>query len=257
MRILILLLLLNLLCENVVSQQTSESKIRAKDTLSTGKISARDTLPPAEKYGLRAGVDISKLLRSGIDDLYTGIEFAADYRIYKEFFLASEFGNENITKELDNISATSKGSYFKLGADYNAYDNWYGMQNNIIVGVRYGIGTAKQQLNSYSITQDSNGQAVFPEDIRTERSDGMPFEESEALTSQWIELLFGLKAEIARSNIYMGFHISLKRMISKRQPEQFDSLFVPGFGLTNDFSDIGVGYNYTITYLIPFFKKKK
>ena len=57
------------------------------------------------------------------------------------------------------------------------------------------------------------------------------------------------------NNLYLSLNLQLKRLISQDEPENFANLYIPGFNRTYDFSDFGVGYGYTISYLIPIFKK--
>ncbi len=105
-----------------------------------------DSLANREKFGLRVGADISKLLRTAFQDDYSGFEILGDYRVYKDYYAAAELGNESIGYAEDNISITSRGSYVKIGADYNAYENWTGMENLIFVWARYGFLTFTQDV---------------------------------------------------------------------------------------------------------------
>ncbi|EZH76053.1 hypothetical protein ATO12_04485 [Aquimarina atlantica] len=211
------------------------------------KVSAKDTLPPAEKYGFRAGVDLGRLIRTAVDDNYSGFEIVGDYRFYKKFYLAAEIGNESLIRDEENINTKGSGSYARVGVDYNIYDNWYGMQNSIYVGLRYGFSTFEQTLNDYSIFTSTNyfGPNQITESIK-----------SDGLNASWIELVLGIKVELI-NNLYLGANVSLRTLVSEKKPDRFDNLYIPGFGRTNDFSNIGVGYGYSISYLIPFFKKKK
>ncbi len=211
------------------------------------KTTPTDTLPPAEKYGFRAGVDIARLIRTAADKKYSGFEIVGDYRIYKKLYIAAEVGNESLERDEENVNVKGFGSYVRAGVDYNAYDNWYGMQNSVYVGLRYGFSTFEQTLNEYSVFTGTN---YFGENRVT-----TPLE-SDSLTASWIELVFGIEVEII-NNLYLGANVSLRSLVSEEQPDTFDNLYIPGFGRTNDFSDIGVGYAYTISYLIPFVKKKK
>ena len=210
-------------------------------------LSTRDTLPPGEKYGLRVGIDLAKIIRTSVDDDYSGFEIVGDYRFYKDFYAALELGNESLLRDEENISVKGSGSYARIGVDYNTYDNWYGMQNNIYVGLRYGFSTFKQELNSYRIFTTAG---YFDPDVRTNG------EEESGLTAGWVELVLGLKVELFH-NIYLGANVSIKNLISEKNPQRFDNLFVPGFSRTNDYSRFGVGYGYSISYLIPFYKKKR
>jgi hypothetical protein len=49
------------------------------------------------------------------------------------------------------LNFTTKGSYLKVGFDYNAYENWLDMENVISIGMRYGFSTFSQELNSFKI----------------------------------------------------------------------------------------------------------
>jgi len=222
-------------------------------------VSTKDTLPPSEKYGLRVGTDIGRLIRSAVNDDYKGFEINADYRVYKNYYAAVEIGNESLIRDETNINAEGSGSYIRLGVDYNTYKNWYGMQNNIYVGLRYGFSTFDQTLNNYNIftgsdffdvVDNDNPENNIFENFRNERR------ESKGLTAGWIEFILGLKVEVL-NNLYLGASVSLRSIVNEEDPEGYENLFIPGFGRTNDFSEFGVGYTYTISYLIPFIKKKR
>lgn len=208
---------------------------------------AKDSIQFKEKYGLRVGVDLSKPLRTILDEDYSGFEILGDYRVYKDYYLAAEIGNEKMDYSEDNLNVTSKGSYIKLGVDYNAYENWAGMENMIFVGLRYGFATFSQTLNEYAIYTDTQ---FFPPNIVQG-----PFETS-GLTTSWIELMVGMKVELF-NNIFLGANLQLKRRIAQSTPTNLDNLTIPGFNRTYDDSSFGVGYGYTISYLIPLYKKAK
>lgn len=213
---------------------------------------ATDTVQFKERYGFRVGIDLSKPLRTLLDDSYNGLELLGDYRIYKDYYLAAELGNEKMELDENNLSVTSNGSYIKVGADYNAYENWAGMENAIIVGLRYGFSTFSQTLENYAIATQSPATPIpyfGPNVISTP-------EETKGLNASWVELIAGIKVELFQ-NLYLGANVQLKRMITEKAPSRFDNLSVPGFGVTNDFSEFGVGYSYNISYLIPLYKKAK
>ncbi|MHA7059364.1 DUF6048 family protein [Aquimarina sp. M1] len=225
-------------------------------------ISARDTLPPAEKYGLRVGVDIGRLIRTAVNEDYAGFEINGDYRVYRNYYIAAEIGNESLKRDEANINVEGSGSYIRFGIDYNTYKNWYGMQNNIYAGLRYGFSTFDQTLNNYNIftgTNFFNPDQGDPENFRDQKI------EVKDLTAGWVELILGVKVEIL-NNLYLGASVSLRGLVNEKDPIgvvneddsiQFENLFIPGYGRTNDFSEFGVGYTYTISYLIPFAKKKR
>lgn len=206
-----------------------------------------DTVQVEERYGLRVGVDLSKPLRSLLEDEYRGLEILGDYRVYDNYYLAAELGNEQIPFDAENIKVTANGSYIKIGADYNAYDNWAGMENLIFVGARIGFSTFSQTLEEYDIYQVN--QYFPPTTIEG------PFETS-GLTASWLELMVGIKVEVLH-NLYLGANVQLKRMVTQTTPPNYDNLVVPGFNRTYDESAFGTGFGYNISYLIPLYRKAK
>lgn len=198
------------------------------------------------RYGLRVGVDLFKLTRSFYDDNYKGIEFVGDYRLTKKHYLAAEIGNENKTTDDARLYFTTKGSYIKVGFDYNGYKNWLNMENIISIGLRYGASTFSQQLNTYKIYNANPYFGEVPEIISGEKFNG--------LSASWIEVVAGIKAKVI-NNVYLGFSLRLNRLISNNKPDSFDNLYIPGFNRTYD-GDFGVGFNYTVSYFIPIYKKK-
>lgn len=205
------------------------------------------TQTKTDRYGLRVGVDVVKLTRSVIEDNYQGLEITGDYRLTKKYYLAAEIGNENKTANEDRVNYTTKGTYLKVGFDYNVYENWLDMENLIYVGLRYGVSSFEHTLNSYSIYSPEN--PYF-----TETPDIISGEKFGGLSSHWMEAVVGMKAEIL-NNLYAGFSIRINRFISNKEPNGFQNLYVPGFNKTYS-GDFGMGFNYTLSYFIPIYKKK-
>lgn len=203
-----------------------------------------DTVKDLQIYGLRLGVDISKPIIALFNDDYNGFEFTADARFYKKFYVALEIGYDNNTTDEDYMNFTTKGSYFKLGANYNAYDNWVGMTNEIYVGARYGVSFFEHTVNYY--TPNIYGEYI---DVATiEANTNYP-----DLSAQWLEFVLGIRAE-AFKNFYMGFSFSFKILTTSKEPENFDNLYAPGFNNIS-LNNMGFGFNFTLSYLIPFAKK--
>ena len=64
----------------------------------------------------------------------------------------------------------------------------------------------------------------------------------------------GLKVETF-NNVYLGFSLRLNKLLSDSKPDNFDTLFIPGFNKVTDDNTFGSGFNYTLTYSIPLRKK--
>ena len=206
-----------------------------------------DTIVVKQKYGLRLGGDIGKLVRSFIDDDYKGFEISGDYRLTSNFYLAGELGIEERSIKNDYLDVTSNGSYFKAGIDYNMYTNWLDMENLIYTGLRVGASTFSQNLNRYTIY---NTDQYNPPFSSTE------LKEYKGLSAIWLELVIGVKAEVL-TNLFVGFNVQLKGMVAEDEPSNFENLYVPGFNRTFDSGRFGFGFGYNVSYLIPIFKKNK
>ncbi len=210
-----------------------------------------DTVVYKQAYGIRAGIDLSRLITSSLDDNYTGLEIVADYRLTQNLFIAAELGNENKTRQEDLYNFTTSGSYFKVGVDNNTYANWYGEQNSIFMGGRLAFSTFENTLNNY---QYFNSNRYWNPDGF---ADGSSTPESfSGLSAAWVEAVFGTKVELF-ANIFLGASIRLGFLVSQKEDDRFPNLWIPGFNKVTDNSKFGVGYNYSISYFLPLYKKKK
>ena len=215
-------------------------------TFTTNSQELQDTIKVKEVYGIRVGIDISKPINSFFNNETKGLEVVGDFRITRNYYAAVELGFLDKTTNEDYINFTTKGSYIKAGFNYNAYKNWKGMNNEIYVGLRYGFSIFNQTLNSY--TPNVNGTYFIPETLQ-------PATEFKDLTAQWVEFVFGMKVETF-NNLYLGVSVSLNKMVNTKEPENFKNLHVPGFNRVF-LNNTGVGFNYTLSYLIPILKKNK
>ena len=224
---------------------------------------SEDTRPArSEAYGLRVGVDLSRILISTLDDKYTGFELVGDYRLKQNLYLAAELGNERreISELLDNENGVniielynfeSSGSYLKLGVDYNTYENWFGMNNSIYLGARYAFSTFKKDLNNYTLFNANrywNPDSFLP---GTEAP-----QELSGLNASWLEMLVGVKAELF-SNVFLGASIRLGYLFSRKESETIPHIWIPGFNRVNTDSNFGSSFNYTLTYFLPLYRKAR
>ena len=215
-----------------------------------GLMGQNDSIPSdstqfAQRFGLRLGGDAGKLIRTLLDDDYTGFEIMGDYRLTQKIYVAGEIGFEERTTSTDFLNSTASGSYFKAGIDYNMYQNWFGMENMIYSGLRVGASTFSQTINSYTIyNTDQTFELVTYDEGR----------KISGLTALWAELIIGIKAETL-NNLYVGLNVQFKGRITEKEPENFENIYIPGFNRTFDSGRFGIGFGYNISYLIPLYKK--
>ena len=213
-------------------------------------LNPKDSVEYKQSYGLSLGADLSRIIISSLNDNYNGFEIVADYRLTQNLYVAAELGNENKTKQEDLFNFTTSGSYLKVGVNKNNYANWYGEHNLIYVGGRLAFSSFKNTLNNY---QYFNTNRYWNTEDFTNGSDVT--EEFSGLSATWLEGVFGTKVELF-SNIYLGASIRLGIILSQNEDDRFPNLFIPGFNKVTKDSRFGVGYNYGVSYFLPFYKKK-
>ncbi len=205
-----------------------------------------DSLKIKNPYSLRLGVDISKPIMGFFNKDFSGFEIAGDFRFKNRYYLASEIGFTQKTTSEEYINFTTKGTYLKIGANYNAYNNWLDMKNEIFIGFRYGFSNFNQTVNSYAINQ----YGTYFDEYAVQNP--IQFDN---LTAHWAELVLGIKVETFK-NLYLGASASFNTLIKTTDPENFQNLYIPGFNKRH-LNSSGAGFNYTISYQIPLYKKVK
>ena len=206
--------------------------------------SENDTIYVKNKYGIRAGIDLSKQIRM-LTEEYSGLSLYGDIKIKERLFIVAELGNDQKTIETENINSKLSGSYIKTGFNYNLYNNLPGLNNEIYVGLRYSQSLFKNELIDYSIYNKDR----FWNDQRI-----LEYKEFENLKSSWIEFVVGFNSEI-KNNLFMGLSLRLNRMLKQDIPENFTNLFIPGFNKVTENNNFGTGITYSIIYQIPIIKK--
>jgi len=232
--------------DTTVTKEIIQEKTKSETKKPIVKEVLKDSIPKTDRYGLRVGVDLYKLTRGFYDKDYKGIEVVGDFRLTKKYYLAAELGFEDKTTEDTRLNSTATGTYIKAGFDYNTYENWLDMENLITVGLRGGFSTFSQDLNSYKIYNPNPYFGELPVITEGQKYSG--------LSAGWLEVTAGLKAKVF-NNVFVGFGVQLKLLVMNTKPSGFDNLYIPGFNRTYDGS-FGIGFNYTVSYFIPLYKKK-
>ena len=206
-----------------------------------------DSIPINNTYGIKLGIDISKQIRMLTESDYKGLVITGDYRILEKLFIAAEFGSEEKKTTNEVLDFKTEGTFLKLGVNYNLYKNRKGLNNEIYVGFRYGLGKFNHKLNSYTIYDLDN---YWNQNLVNNITD------YNSLTASWAELVLGFNAEVL-TNTYVGLNLRLNRLLNQESPENFNNLYIPGFNKVLEENNFGVGISYSIFYHIPIYKKKK
>ena len=203
-----------------------------------------------QHYGLRIGADISKPIHSILDKKYQGLELVADYRWNYRYYLAGEIGKERKENQTNYFDYTTNGQYIKLGIDYNSYDNWYGMENMIYFGGRYGFSIFNQEVSHYTLHTLHN---YWEESLIGTKSDILTTYKGR--TAHWLEAFLGIKVELFK-HFYAGASIRFSFLLFQKKND-FPNFWIPGIQRVWEGSNFGINYNYTLSYLIPLYKKVK
>ena len=116
-----------------------------KDSL---QIIKKDSLKPSLITSIRIGIDLSRPVTQLIQKQNLGFEITTDVRLKNNWYITAEVGFESEPTKEDYIHLHTKGSYTKLGFNYNAYEN--------ITGIYFEKG----QEVSLSVS-DTKGEALY------------------------------------------------------------------------------------------------
>jgi hypothetical protein len=192
---------------------------------------------------IRIGFDLGNYFYGQSEDLKR-VNFFMDTNLYKEYYLNLHAGYEEYLFDNTLINMNTDGGYILTGIEYNLYDNWPGMDNQICIGFSYGYSSFTNTLNSYQINQNSS---PYPSQVN------QIDKEFSGLTAHWVEIGSNLQVEVLK-NIYLGYNISFKYLLSSKKYPEFELTYIPGFRKVNSTSNFGFGMQYFISYR---FKLKK
>ena len=105
-------------------------------------------------FSIRLGIDLLKPVKTNLEKDFQGLEIVGDLKINRRVFIAAELGSEKNTQQTEQINFTTKGSYVKLGIDYNFFNNWKGMDNSLFVGVRISNSIHSHKVNEYILYEN-------------------------------------------------------------------------------------------------------
>jgi hypothetical protein len=115
--------------------------------------------------------------------------------------------------------------------------------NIAFFGMRYALSSFNDQL-------DFDTQAIIQSEI------GWPSTRETVSNSKvkanWFEMVAGLKVRVVKQ-LYMGFTARFKFLLKVKKVEELRPYYIPGFG--KNINTSAFGFNYYISYRLPFRKK--
>ncbi len=198
----------------------------------------KEPFDPGFAFGLNLGPFITRIY----DDERTGFEATARFKYNRKWFAIGELGYENTSFDDKSYEYESNGSFLRLGFDYNFFKvEEFGNNDNVILGLRYGIGITEFNSNHYTISEGYWG----------DYEGSIPSTTSNA---HWGEFVFGLRSEVLK-NFYMGWSVRMRRLIAVNQDGDFEPYSIPGFGKRDNTTNLSFTYN--LEYHLPFKKKRE
>lgn len=181
---------------------------------------------------VRVGTDVFGLGQTIFGDGRQRIELNGDLALDK-YFLAVDFGMDNLDLQKETFSYSSEGYYFRVGADINFMPEDEN-HNVIFFGARYAKSFFQDNLywraeNSYypiSAVESSN----------------------DNLTGSWAELVGGMKVNVWK-NLFVGYTVRFKFLRTVKGEGILIPYEMPGYGAFE--SKNRIGFNYQVHWRFP------
>ena len=158
------------------------------------------------------------------------------------FFIVANYGLSSYKLDEDTYQYENNGSYLKFGADIN-FMNSDPHLNVMFFGLRYALSSFNDQLDydTRAIIQSETGWPNTQETVSNAKA-----------KANWYEMVTGLKIRVVKQ-LYMGFTLRFKLLLKTKQIEDLRPYYIPGFG--KNINTSAFGFNYYISYRLPFRKK--
>jgi len=190
--------------------------------------------------GIAIGIDLAPFVTHLFSEERFGVEANARYTVNLKWQGVAEIGYENVEIDDEKMTYSSNGSFIRLGGDYNLFKiDEVGNNDNILLGLRYGLAIQDHECPRYTINEGYWGDYVGALGSST-------------VGSHWVEFVFGLRSEVL-TNFYMGWSVRVKKIINVGTDSVLEPYSIPGYGRRDNSTNLG--FTYTLEYQIPFKKK--
>lgn len=161
---------------------------------------------------------------------------------FDRFFIVANYGISNYKLDEPTYRYENNGSYLRIGPDINFMYKDPNL-NIMFFGLRYATSTFDDKLD-YDTQAIIQSQTGWPNTRETSRNDNGK--------ANWYEMVTGLKIRVVKQ-LYMGFTMRFKLLMKTSQIDELRPYYIPGFGKNVNTS--AFGFNYYISYRLPFRKK--
>jgi len=194
-----------------------------------------------QKVPLISGLRIEADAGSGLISLLSGgnlynYEGAVQLYILDRFYPVFEMGFSGVNKiSGSGIRFHGEGLFYRLGTDFNMMKSREGAKptnNLLLVGARLGFSNFRYDLLDITITDK------FRDIVTVKNMNDINH------SSFWFELTGGIRVELIK-NVFLGWNVKYKSLITKTLPGEYYPWHIPGYGINTE----GVwGFSYVIGY---------
>lgn len=114
--------------------------------------------------------------------------------------------------------------------------------DKMLVGLRYGFTTFYHNAENIQINDNFWGNYTGGK------------VESNWIAANWIEVATGMRARLF-NNFYLGWSVRMRIKLGMGNDQTMFPYTIPGYGKA--WNNTSVGINYSLSYKIPIYKKKK
>jgi len=159
-----------------------------------------------------------------------------------KFFLVADLGYSGLNIDDPTYRYENSGTYRRFGVDINLMKDDPDL-NVAFFGFRHGHANFNDKL-TYDTRAVIQSDTKWPNTTETTSND--------QARANWLELNTGLRIRIVKQ-LYMGFTVRYKLFLSVKGTEDLKPYYIPGFG--KNIGTSAAGFNYYISYRLPFRKK--
>lgn len=189
--------------------------------------------------GIKLGIDLYPLLFTIFEPDFTGYELNSEFVFNNRFFINADWGSQDAQRidEANTFLYTNKGSYWRIGVDYNFMHKKFAHQA-IFVGGRFGQASFDHAAN-YTSSSGIWGENAERVELNNQ-------------SASWMEINLGFKVKVI-GNLHLSAILRGKGRLAIPDETLLSVVEIPGFGINRNTVTGSIGYR--VSYLFPVSKK--
>lgn len=201
-------------------------------------LKGQDTVNVALRFG--GGIALAMPVAAAAGVYPQGIEVNGYYDLNERITIAADGGVSRFLFENYNYKYENNGVYFRAGVDYN-------LLNPVLAAGRYFAGASlKYGLSFFSHQTPEIDYGSYWGEYSTTAP-------KSSHTGHFLEVSPGVRSELF-SNLFIGWSVNVRVLLGTGAGDHLRAVDIPGFG--NGSRAVSSGFNYYISYRIPYRNKR-